>query len=144
MFSDSWKQSIGLVQRKPGESDDNYAYRRLRFSYHRTAQAVFNTSFTTATAFIATSMSPIMPISAFGYFSSLAILVNYIFVCSLTPAAIITRHIHFEHLGFLGIFKKVTTIDYLSSSIYLISISTYLLVSHKRSNCVEQHGSEMR
>jgi predicted RND superfamily exporter protein len=61
----------------------------MQYSYSRTAKAVFNTSFTTAMAFVSTGISPLMSISTFGWFAALCILVNYLFVISLTPAAII-------------------------------------------------------
>ena len=42
----------------------------MTFTYRRTASAVFNTSFTTATAFFGTAVSPVMPINAFGIFAA--------------------------------------------------------------------------
>jgi predicted RND superfamily exporter protein len=44
---------------------------RLKYALVRTTYAVFNTSFTTAMAFFATAISPIMPISTFGIFSAM-------------------------------------------------------------------------
>ena len=41
---------------------------------------VFNTSFTTTVAFLATATSPAMPISTFGIYAALTIVSNYIFV----------------------------------------------------------------
>ena len=32
-------------------------------------------------AFLATAVSPIMPISTFGYFAAVCIIMNYVFVC---------------------------------------------------------------
>ena len=89
---DGWKQSAVDVPRRSGEADDAWLHRRLADSYSRTMQAVFNTSFTTAMAFISTAISPVMPISAFGIYASICIVINYLFVISLTPPAIIIHH----------------------------------------------------
>jgi hypothetical protein len=97
---DAWKQSktadLSRYTRVDTSIDKGPAAEleraRLRFAYTRTYRAVFNTSFTTAVAFVATSISPVMPISTFGIFSALAIVLNYVFVISLTPAALIIYH----------------------------------------------------
>ena len=57
VFVDGWKQSATLC------TDDRD---RLMFSFHRASRSVFNTSFTTAFAFAATALSPVMPVSSFG------------------------------------------------------------------------------
>lgn len=62
---------------------------RLKYALVRTTFAVFNTSFTTAAAFFATAVSPIMPISSFGVFSAVVIVTNYVFVLTLTPSALL-------------------------------------------------------
>jgi predicted RND superfamily exporter protein len=49
---------------------------RLHETIDHALQAIFNTSFTTIIAFVATAISPIMPISAFGIFAAMAIFVN--------------------------------------------------------------------
>ena len=58
-------------------------------TYVHTRGDVFNTSFSTAFAFLATSFSPLMPISTFGAFAATAIVMNYIFVMTLIPLAVI-------------------------------------------------------
>ncbi|CAD7945765.1 unnamed protein product [Amoebophrya sp. A120] len=55
---------------------------------NRAYVAVFNTSFTTTAAFIATAVSPIMPISGFGIYASLLIISNYIFAMVNLPAVL--------------------------------------------------------
>jgi len=62
---------------------------RMRRTYNRTFKAVFHTSFTTISAFTAMGVSPIIPMRTFGIFAALAILVNFVFVITLTPAAIV-------------------------------------------------------
>lgn len=86
---DGWKDTAYDVPRDPGFTDRDWWQRRLKSCYIRTAQAVLNTSFTTAMAFCATAVSPIMPISTFGVFGAVCIIMNYIFVITLTPAAVI-------------------------------------------------------
>ena len=55
---------------RKGESPHDHLARRVDYAYSRTASAVFNTSFTTALAFVCTGVSPLMPISAFGWYVS--------------------------------------------------------------------------
>lgn len=87
---DAWRQSFQDVPTRIGDgTPEGWAVERLRYSYIRTAQAVLNTSFTTAMAFSATAVSPIMPISTFGVFGAICIVMNYFFTVTLTPAAII-------------------------------------------------------
>ena len=82
-FVDAWKQSRATCSSE---------LERLRFSYHRASRSVFNTSFTTAFAFGATALSPIMPISSFGIYAALAIILNYLFVCTATPCEVLVYH----------------------------------------------------
>ena len=52
---------------------------------------MFVTSFTTASAFIATSFSEVMPVSAFGYFAATLILANYFLVILMFPSVLAIR-----------------------------------------------------
>ena len=62
---------------------------RLRLTLRHTRVAVFNTSFTTMLAFIATGLTPLMPISSFGIFSALTIFLNFVFCLTITPCAVL-------------------------------------------------------
>ena len=62
---------------------------RLKFTVNRSAQSVFNTSFTTASAFIVTGVTPLVPISSFGIFAALVIIVCFIFTLTLFPTTIL-------------------------------------------------------
>lgn len=86
VFVDKWKQTDKSL---PLED-------RMAETIGHTAAAVFNTSFTTAVAFFATAVSPIMPISAFGIFAAMAIMLNYVFCITLTPVTILVfeKHLH--------------------------------------------------
>jgi len=92
---DAWKQSHNDIQRVNGELENVWLKRRMVSTYGRTLQSVFNTSFTTAMAFISTAVSPVMPIAAFGIYAALCIVVNYIFIITLTPPALILHHRYF-------------------------------------------------
>jgi len=86
--------------RAPHEGHDparaGWYARRMEYAYSRAAKAVFNTSWTTAMVFFATAVSPIMPISTFGIYAAICIIMNYIFVMTLTPAAIIIQEYYLE------------------------------------------------
>merc|ERR1719223_831609 len=99
---DGWRQSQVDVPRLPGEDDEALLHRRLAACYSRTMQAVFNTSFTTAMAFVSTAISPVMPISAFGIYATICIIVNYLFVISPAPPAIMIHHKHMGGFGSAG------------------------------------------
>ena len=93
---DGWKQTAELVPRKKEQSYEDYLCDRMTVAYGRTAQAVFNTSFTTAMAFVATAISPIMPISTFGIYAALCIVINYIMVITLTPCAVLVYEVYVQ------------------------------------------------
>ena len=80
VFFDAWRQSIVLCE--PGEDKLD---RRMALSLRRAAKAIFVTSLTTATAFVATALSEIVPISAFGYYSAILVVVDYLLTMLLFP-----------------------------------------------------------
>jgi len=94
---DAWYQTAETMPRLKGESHEDHCYRRMHVAYGRTVQAVFNTSFTTAMAFVATAISPIMPISTFGMYAAICIVINYIMTITITPGAIIVYECHVKH-----------------------------------------------
>ena len=75
---------------------------RMAEAYERAMKAIFNTSFTTACAFLANVISPVMPISSFGIYAALCIVLNYIIVITWTPAALVIYHKWCECLPFCG------------------------------------------
>ena len=92
---DAWKQTANLIPREEDkQSYEEYLAKRMTIAYSRTAHAVFNTSFTAAMAFIATAISPIMPISTFGIYAALVILLNYLMVISVTPTALLVYEVY--------------------------------------------------
>eukprot|EP00931_Biecheleriopsis_adriatica_P025761 TRINITY_DN1574_c0_g1_i1.p1 TRINITY_DN1574_c0_g1~~TRINITY_DN1574_c0_g1_i1.p1 ORF type:complete len:1112 (-),score=207.49 TRINITY_DN1574_c0_g1_i1:443-3733(-) len=92
VFSDAWHQSEELLRdaktpiKVQGQDEISSLAARIALAYQRTLVSVFNTSFTTGVAFLATAISPIMPIRTMGIFACLLVVMNYIFVITLTPA----------------------------------------------------------
>ena len=72
VFVDGWRQSGRMIVPKTDDAHGRRAVlvRRMTFTYRRTASAVVNTRFTTASAFFGTAVSPVMPIAAFGVFAA--------------------------------------------------------------------------
>jgi len=98
VFVDGWKQGAPPADTPPPEDEEaatEAIHERLYRTYVHTREAVFNTSFTTAFAFIATGASPLMPISTFGYFAATCIVINYVLVMTLTPPTVIVAEKHF-------------------------------------------------
>jgi len=96
VFYDGWRQAaadpsvLALVKNKADDID--ILERRMSIAYLRTLEAVFNTSFTTIVAFMATAISPIAPISSFGILAATTILMNFILVITLFPATLMNQH----------------------------------------------------
>jgi predicted RND superfamily exporter protein len=99
---DAWKQSAKMsgdehTSLSEGLTDEQKRqYSRLVFSLTRARQAIFNTSFTTAVAFLATGVSPVMPISSFGIYAATAIVMNYFMAITILPPAVIIYHRNFS------------------------------------------------
>eukprot|EP00357_Protocruzia_adherens_P001729 CAMPEP_0115016268 /NCGR_PEP_ID=MMETSP0216-20121206/27324_1 /TAXON_ID=223996 /ORGANISM="Protocruzia adherens, Strain Boccale" /LENGTH=978 /DNA_ID=CAMNT_0002386669 /DNA_START=407 /DNA_END=3343 /DNA_ORIENTATION=- len=85
VYVDTWKQSaeheILLANLE----------RRTIWTYRKAAHAMFVTTFTTFCAFMATGVSSIMPIAAFGMFSGCYVVCNYLLVITNFPAVVVLR-----------------------------------------------------
>jgi len=93
VFIDAWKEAIAThTHGNLAAINDEELTVALHVAFRRTAGAVFNTSFTTTVAFLACATSPIMPISSFGIYASLAIIVNYLMVMGFSPSLCIIQH----------------------------------------------------
>lgn len=97
VFMDAWRQSASMPPPISGSYET-----RMKFAYGRCAQAVFNTSFTTAIAFLTSAVSPVMPVASFGYFAALAILMNYLLVVTFFPAAVMVWEVYFRRAAVIG------------------------------------------
>lgn len=63
--------------------------RRMAYAFRRGVRAMSVTSSTTAVAFFANALSPIMPIRAFGIFTGLLIPMNFLLVVLIMPPTVI-------------------------------------------------------
>merc|ERR1711871_927429 len=96
VLTDAWKQSKIDVVRSAEENEETYLKRRMLYAYKRAAAAIFNTSFTTAMAFVSTGINPIMSISCFGWYASICIGVLYLLTITWIPSVILVQHRYFR------------------------------------------------
>jgi predicted RND superfamily exporter protein len=92
VFIDAWKQSELMAP----EIMHNKK-RRLAYSFRRGVRAMTITSATTAAAFYANLISPIMPIRAFGVFAGTLIPVNFLLVVLMMPPTVIYYEAYLKH-----------------------------------------------
>uniref|UniRef100_A0A6U0VZ18 SSD domain-containing protein n=1 Tax=Pinguiococcus pyrenoidosus TaxID=172671 RepID=A0A6U0VZ18_9STRA len=130
VFVDGWKHSAPITEERRGEASEEELHElyheRMYYTYTHTREAVFNTSFTTAFAFIATGASPLMPISTFGYFAATAIILNYAFVMTLTPSTVYVAEKYFNYpftqcMPFLKSCAPKDKVDSIDRSAYAVA-----------------------
>ena len=61
----------------------------MAYTFRRASVAILATSSTTAFAFLSNGFSPLMPVSAFGYFAFIIVPVNYVLIILYFPAFLI-------------------------------------------------------
>mmetsp|Transcript_17976 Transcript_17976/g.20409 ORF Transcript_17976/g.20409 Transcript_17976/m.20409 type:complete len:952 (+) Transcript_17976:4057-6912(+) len=85
VYMDTWKQAA--------EHDllMNNLERQTIWTYRKAAHAMLVTTLTTFCAFMATAVSELMPIAAFGIFAACFILFNYVLVITSFPAVVVLR-----------------------------------------------------
>ena len=71
--------------------------RRMAYSFRRGVRAMTVTSATTAGAFYANLLSPVMPIRAFGVFAGTLIPINFFLVVIMMPPAVIYYEDNLRH-----------------------------------------------
>jgi len=76
----------------PGSYDDQTLFKVLRLTWIRSAQAIFNTSFTTTMAFMSCSGSKAMPMRTCSWYAAFCIITNYVFTMTFTPACLVIWH----------------------------------------------------
>ncbi len=82
IFYDTWLQVF--------ERDPTITFQKaLARTFSHATLSIFVTSLTTASAFFANSVSSITCIQCFGIFSGIAILVNFVFMVTWTPAVVV-------------------------------------------------------
>ncbi|KAL3837324.1 hypothetical protein ACJMK2_022690 [Sinanodonta woodiana] len=69
---------------------------RLSDAYSKSVLSMLYTSFTTAVAFFAGAVSPLLAIKSFGLFSGILVTVNYISVIVFFPTVVIMYHLKFD------------------------------------------------
>ena len=75
---------------------------QLAHGMERAMKSIFNTSFTTACAFLANLASAFAPLFVFGIFSAIVVLMNFFIVVTWTPAGVVLYHKWFKQLPFCG------------------------------------------
>ncbi len=81
---DAWRQASNDVP-----SGDEVVLRRLLYAFDRARDAIFNTSLTTAVAFLCLGASPLMPVRTFGVFAAAVVVCNYVMVLTLMPCCVV-------------------------------------------------------
>ena len=67
---------------------------RLSYTIRKATNAMMITSITTAVSFLATCISPIMPIVSFGLFAALVVTINFIMIILILPNLYLCYYIH--------------------------------------------------
>ena len=98
VFTDTWQQTLQYDLLNPdSENKYNNFQTRMNHTWRKATKAISTTSFTTAMAFLATGFSKIMPISAFGYFACILVIINYLFAIVTYPACLILFERYLAH-----------------------------------------------
>eukprot|EP00930_Biecheleria_cincta_P098828 TRINITY_DN90479_c0_g1_i1.p1 TRINITY_DN90479_c0_g1~~TRINITY_DN90479_c0_g1_i1.p1 ORF type:complete len:963 (+),score=141.32 TRINITY_DN90479_c0_g1_i1:58-2946(+) len=94
---DSWRHvRAELPMEEAGRLPEEQLRQVLKTAYKRSAAAVFNTSLTTGVAFLACSVSQIMPMRTLGWYAALCIVENYVMVLVFLPSVLVVFHMRFE------------------------------------------------
>jgi len=104
---DSWKDTAVMYPGNVvGGCNRLLTHRRLFHCYEHTMGTVFNTSFTTAMAFISTGFSPLMPIATFGWYAATCIVANYLFCITLMPPVVVLHSLYFSSMSSYSTIKS--------------------------------------
>lgn len=95
MVIGTWNASEHLCDNsKKNNYQGHNLEKRVAYTYRKAWRGLGITSSTTAVAFMANYFSPLMPIKAFGIFSGVAVLSNYVLICTMFPVAIVADEVH--------------------------------------------------
>lgn len=89
VFIDAWRQSAFVAVYNGDQR------KRISYAWRRAVRAIAVTSSTTAVAFLANVLSPMMPIQSFGIYAAIIIPGNYLLIVLLFPPAVIIYENHF-------------------------------------------------
>ena len=90
VFTDAWNQAGTYIQLNDPKDDKlTNLEKRMNYTWRRAFKSMLTTSCTTLVAFLATGFSRLMPISAFGFFASTLIFVNFFYANVTYPCFLI-------------------------------------------------------
>lgn len=92
VFMDAYKQSATR-----GSEINSSLETRMSWVFRRAGSAMFVTSLTTCSAFLATLNTPLANVKSFGIFAALVILFDYVLVMTLYCSAVVVYHDRFEN-----------------------------------------------
>lgn len=84
------------VWRNTGHEDYPTLAHRLSDAYRKSVFSMLFTSITTAAAFFANAISPLLATRSFGVFSGIVIIVNYLSVIIYFPTVVVMYHVKFQ------------------------------------------------
>jgi protein dispatched 1 len=90
VFHDHWKHTRHL------KAIGNRYPLRLAYTFRKAGSAMAVTSVTTAASFLATCISPIMPVISFGVFACIVVVMNFLMIIATVPIIIIVYEVDIE------------------------------------------------
>ena len=87
VYNDTWKASFDILPR-----ESTTLRERITWTHRRAATAMLITSLTTAGAFLSNVFAPVSGMQLFAIYMTILVLVDYIYVITIFPAAIVVRH----------------------------------------------------
>ena len=91
---DAWQQSDTITLFR-GSS-----YMRMSYAWKQAARVTSVTTSTTAVAFLANCLSPLMPVKAFGIFAATILVVNLFLILTVFPPCLVIAEENFSKLRF--------------------------------------------
>lgn len=91
VFMDNWVEAA-----VSGDDEAKYMKGRMSWAWRRAGGAMFITSLTTMSAFIATMVSPILQISTFGLLAATLVFYDYCLVMTFFASAVVVYHRRWE------------------------------------------------
>ena len=86
VYTDAWKQSFEMLP------DDTPLKTRVAWTHRRAATAMLITSITTAGAFLSNVFAPVASVRLFALYMGILVLLDFVLVITIYPAAIVVRH----------------------------------------------------
>ncbi|CAE8643010.1 unnamed protein product, partial [Polarella glacialis] len=99
VFVDTFKhimQNEGNINPADGRLDEETLTKILSLTFQRSGMAIFNTSFTTAVAFLSCSGSKAMPMRTCGWYAAACIMGLYVLTMTFVPSCVVIWHTRLE------------------------------------------------